>query len=284
MKTIITTLIILGFSNVVVFATVEGEGITINQYLNFAQDPQRTTQDRKFYYNEVINMAKNALSKLEEGITLNNCTDFTNNLWLGKNDTDTNGEVSKLQNCLVELNYLNIKPTGYYGKATQQAVYDMQKGFLGFDFVKLNSGFGKKTRDALVIEYQNMLTKPKTLPKSCKQANGEGSENTKPTITSLSLYSASVGDIIEIKGCNFYGFESDRIIKLVNSSGEEVSIYGLGAPTGAFKIKLEEKVCKVDNSYSGLPCKDYLTLSPGKYKIYSTNYGGKSNVVDFEIK
>ena len=48
-------------------------------------------------------------------------------------------------------------------------------------------------------------------------------------------------------------------------------------------MKIEDKVCKQDNSYSGKPCTSWLNLIPGTYKIYTMPWGKKSNEVSFTI-
>jgi hypothetical protein len=266
--------------------------------LNLSEDESLSIEERIRNYQALIRQINNDLKYLDDLVghggfdkrkpvtasaspsysSGGNCQKISNRLWIGKTDATTDGDVTRLQQCLVELGFLNSEVTGFYGKATQQAVYDMQRSFLGFDFVNLTSGFGIKTRESLKKEYQVLLDKKL----SCKTVGGQSGEFA-PVITSLSSYPVTTGESINIRGCNFYGFESDRIIRIVNSAGEE-GTYTLGSPNVSFSIKVPKSLCKQDNSYSGLPCSEYLSLVPGKYKMYAVSYGGKSNIVELEIK
>lgn len=119
----------------------------------------------------------------------------------------------------------------------------------------------------------------RSLPKSCTdKLDGN------PVITSLSAYSGSVGTSLEINGCNFLGFEGDRIALIENDKGEKGILYGKdGSTAKLIKVTLASLLCQKDTSYSGLPCDKYLTLKPGLYKIYTSPWGKKSNEVQFTI-
>jgi len=79
-------------------------------------------------------------------ITPATCLSLSYDLYIGKTDVTTNGEVSKLQNFLrIEGVYPEGQVTGYYGHLTAQAVMRWQKAH-GMDFVTLKSGVGKMTR------------------------------------------------------------------------------------------------------------------------------------------
>lgn len=73
------------------------------------------------------------------------CYSLSYNMRKGSRDSNTNGEVTKLQEALVQLGYLNADPTGYFGRATYNAVKNFQsaKGLLSSGF------FGTYTRKAL---------------------------------------------------------------------------------------------------------------------------------------
>lgn len=118
------------------------------------------------------------------------------------------------------------------------------------------------------------------LPSGCKD-EPEG----QPLITSLSAYSGSVGSKIEINGCNFSGFEGDKIVWIENNKGEK-GLLGDEAESTSKLIKttLKSPLCQKDTSYSGLPCDTWLTLIPGTYKIYVMPWGKKSNTVDFIVE
>ncbi len=121
---------------------------------------------------------------------------------------------------------------------------------------------------------------PPSLPTTCKDES-EGV----PVITSLSSDSASVEEKIEIRGCNFSGFEGDKNAWIENREGIKGIFYGEAGSTSKFlKLTLKSPLCQRDNSYSALPCDAWLTLSPGVYKIYTMPWGKKSNEVNFTIK
>jgi hypothetical protein len=119
-----------------------------------------------------------------------------------------------------------------------------------------------------------------TLPTTCVDQQ-EG----KPVITSLSIYSGLVGTKLEIRGCNFSGFEGDKSAWIENSQGINGILYGeTGSTAKLLEIILKSPLCQQDNSYSGLPCNAYLTLTPGTYKIYTMPWGKKSNTATFTIQ
>lgn len=106
-----------------------------------------------------------------------------------------------------------------------------------------------------------------------------------PVITSLSNYSGSVGAKIEIRGCNFSGFEGNINAWIENEQGIKGIFYGEeGSSSKTLKVTLKSPLCQKDNSYSGLPCDAWLTLNPGTYKIFTLPWGRKSNEVNFTIK
>ena len=112
-----------------------------------------------------------------------------------------------------------------------------------------------------------------------------GDADVLPVITSLSKISVSVGDTLEINGCNFAGFEGDKNAWIENTQGVKGIIYGTASSTAnLISAKIESKLCQIDTSYSGLPCSGYLNLTPGAYKIYTLPWGKKSNEITFTIR
>jgi hypothetical protein len=104
-------------------------------------------------------------------------------------------------------------------------------------------------------------------------------------IYSLSSSSVSIGDTIKISGCNLRGFEGDKNIWIENSAGVKGILYGTrDADNENIQVTLTSPVCEADNSYSGLPCKNWLTLTPGVYKIYTIPWDKASNEVSIKIK
>ena len=158
-----------------------------------------------------------------------------------------------------------------------------------------HKGFTKIVLIVLVVVlagalgYVTLVKKPTltmpvpSLPISCVDQPPEA----KAIITSLSSYSGLVGTKLEIRGCNFAGFESDKIAWVENSQGVKGVLYGeQGSTAKVIKATLKSPLCSQDNSYSGLPCSSYLTLTPGTYKIWIMPWGEntKSNLVTFTIQ
>ena len=105
-----------------------------------------------------------------------------------------------------------------------------------------------------------------------------------PVITSVSPDSGPVGTEIEIRGCNFSGFEGDLNAWIENKDGVSGIVYGQeGSTSKLIRTTLGSNYCQTDNSYSGLPCEKWLTLTPGTYKIYVVPWGQGSNAVSFTI-
>lgn len=105
-----------------------------------------------------------------------------------------------------------------------------------------------------------------------------------PVITSISPDSGPVGTELEIRGCNFNGFEGDLHARIENNQGVNGAFSGNEGSTSKFiKITLRSPLCQGDDSYSGRLCEEWLTLTPGTYKIYVTPWGHKSNEVNFTI-
>lgn len=82
------------------------------------------------------------------------CTALTNNLRLRSRDSNTNNEVTALQEFLQDSDLLETDPTGYFGVATQRAVkvFQKQNGLLASGFV------GEFTRKAIKEKSCNQST------------------------------------------------------------------------------------------------------------------------------
>ncbi|MFH1187764.1 MAG: hypothetical protein V1688_02780 [bacterium] len=105
-----------------------------------------------------------------------------------------------------------------------------------------------------------------------------------PIITSISSYSGRVGAKIEIRGCNFAGFEGDLEAWVENDQGAKGLLYAdEGSTAKLLKLTLKSPLCQERTSYSGLPCNNWLNLVPGEYKIYTAPWGKESNKVEFNI-
>ncbi|HEV7424701.1 MAG TPA: hypothetical protein VGO21_05985, partial [Candidatus Paceibacterota bacterium] len=110
-------------------------------------------------------------------------------------------------------------------------------------------------------------------------------ENIPPVISSLSNYSAAIGDKITIHGCNLNGFEGDKNVWIENKDGVKGILYGMRDTNNEnLQVTLTSPVCEKDISYSGSPCDKWLTLAPGIYKMYVIPWAKKSNEVSITIK
>ena len=65
--------------------------------------------------------------EIEGGVDAVDCAVITSALRLGSRDKNTNGDVTTLQSYLMQANYLDSDPTGYFGRATLKAVQEFQK-------------------------------------------------------------------------------------------------------------------------------------------------------------
>ena len=105
-----------------------------------------------------------------------------------------------------------------------------------------------------------------------------------PKINSITPASGPIGTIVEIKGINLNGFEGDMDAIIENSKGETAVLLGMTRnEPNLIRVKIENKICRISNSYSGLPCKSYLNISPGVYNIYTSPWGKNSNKVQFTV-
>jgi len=153
-------------------------------------------------------------------------------------------------------------------------------GVLAYISFNKKPSSNEKTLSNNSNDTQSPVTSSQALPTTCTD-QPEGM----PVITSLSSYSGYVGTKIEIKGCNFAGFEGDKNAWIENGQGVKGILNGEEGSTGKnLKVTIKSPLCQEDNSYSGLPCKSYLTLTPGTYKIYTMPWLKKSNEVTFTIK
>lgn len=145
----------------------------------------------------------------------------------------------------------------------------------GVECVKDELKHGDKSDNYFSIVSANLA-----LPTTCKdEPKGV------PIITSLSNYSGSIGARIEIRGCNFSGFEGDKNAWIENDQGVKGILYGEdGSTSKLLKVTLKSPLCQNNNSYSGLSCDAWLTLNTGTYNIYTFPWNKKSNEVNFTIK
>lgn len=105
-----------------------------------------------------------------------------------------------------------------------------------------------------------------------------------PVITSIVPFAGAVGTKIEIKGCNFAGFEGDKNLWIENDKGVKGILYGeRDGDAKSIKATLTSSICQSDNSYRGKDCRVILVLTPGPYKIYTMPWGKNSNEASFMV-
>lgn len=128
-----------------------------------------------------------------------------------------------------------------------------------------------------IIRIINLRNNPQ--PLTCTDKQGD-----LPVITSLSKYSGPVGTQIEIRGCNFSGFEGDVDALIENSQGTRGFLPGSPSSTNKLIIvTLNSPLCQHSTEYSGLPCESWLNLTTGTYRIYTAPFGVNSNEFNFLI-
>lgn len=111
-----------------------------------------------------------------------------------------------------------------------------------------------------------------------------------PVINSIYPTSGPIGTMVTIIGSNLNGFEGDMDAMIENSKGETAFLLGLDGIPSVFqannqiiRVKIEDKICRKGNTYTGLPCESYLNITPGVYNIYAYPWGKMSNKVKFTV-
>ncbi len=108
-----------------------------------------------------------------------------------------------------------------------------------------------------------------------------------PNIESITPLSGSIGTIVTLKGTNLAGFEGDLDAWIESVSGEKAylpSYSSVQPQNNQITVRIDQKLCKQVNTYSGKSCTEYMTITPGTYKIYTSPWGVSSNRVVFEVK
>jgi hypothetical protein len=115
-------------------------------------------------------------------------------------------------------------------------------------------------------------------------AFGTGKSETLPVISSINPSSGTTGTIVVLKGKNLAGFEGDLDAWIKDSKGQVAYLPSYGKlQANQITVAIPDKACKANNSYSGLPCKEYLPIVPGNYKIFTNPWGNLSNEVYFTV-
>jgi hypothetical protein len=123
-------------------------GCTAAQLAEISSQPHLTLQDRIAALQQLVQMLVAQIAQIKAATTTPTSVCFvpTFDLYIGRDDSQTNGEVKKLQLWLKSEGYFpDAQGTGYYGEKTAEAVMKWQKAH-GMDFVTLTSGVGKQTR------------------------------------------------------------------------------------------------------------------------------------------
>lgn len=140
----------------------------------------------------------------------------------------------------------------------------------------------------IILLISFIVPKPKQTPTPASIATSTipNTDNNTPHITSISQSSGPIGTILEIKGENLAGFEGDLDAMIENIKGEPASLSGIGSvprENKTIRVKIESKICKVNTSYKGGSCPEYLEITPGIYFIYANPWGNISNKVQFTV-
>ena len=189
------------------------KGCTLEQLTQLNKDAGAlglAISDRISILQEIIGKLTAQITVLQSGggtnVSNTACLDLKYGLVIGSTDAATGGEVSKLQKFLLDNGYgdpdgdsgfLLQRATGYYGAQTATAVVKWQKAH-GMDFVTTKSGVGPMTRAKMKCG----------MPVAAQCAKYDDP----PVITSITPTSGPVGTTIMVNGCNFQGFEGDKVI------------------------------------------------------------------------
>lgn len=133
------------------------------------------------------------------------------------------------------------------------------------------------------------------IEKNPPQNQSQSTNSDTPYIGSITPWSAPVGTTIEIRGSGLVGFEGDVYFFFKRSDGKIARLSGVvstqttGDAVGAqtARVVLKEPCQQgqtVYGDYSGIPAQcDYVQLTTGVYKVYTTPWGKNSNEVQFTI-
>jgi peptidoglycan hydrolase-like protein with peptidoglycan-binding domain len=124
-------------------------GFSVAELISFSSSASYSAEQRVGALQEAVKQLVAQIAKIKaSGSVTSSTTCFvpTFDLYMGRDDSQTNGEVKKLQLWLKSEGYFpDATGTGYYGEKTAAAVMKWQKAH-GMDFVTLTSGVGNQTR------------------------------------------------------------------------------------------------------------------------------------------
>ncbi len=201
----------------------------------------------------------------------NTCYSFSYNMRKGSRDSTANNEVTKLQEALVQLGYLNADPTGYFGNVTYNAVRAFQsaKGLLSSGFV------GTYTRTALYNAtcngnnpYPTPIPSPTPTPTPVPTPN--------PIYINLtpSTLPPTVYDKDSNGGTLSYIILTDSNNYLSNLNSSYVSIVNTNIPN--ITVALDK--CNTNNAVNGLAYIKYYTGLCSNNNITSVSVNMRNSV------
>ncbi len=192
------------------------------------------------------------------------CATLTHNLVLGSRDAMTGGDVSTLQIYLLQANYLDSDPTGFFGKLTKKAVQDFQKA-----------------NSISPIGNVGPITRAKIKSLSCGDTTTSTVSNTstgsnQTTSSFLTFTSPQSGDVVSLETPtqvkwrfddlnieqNFNSSYTYVVLKIVASNGKIVGSIGDGYLLSTTTALWDIKQYKNQGFYS--------LVSGEKYKIRAT--------------
>lgn len=183
-----------------------------------------------------------------QSATNSTCKLISNSFGYGTKDSNTNGEVTILQDYLFKNNYLTIKSTGFYGFLTQNAVKKIQQS----NNIKSTGYVGTLTKNLINKSFCSSL-----------EINNNSSSTTISIISPSSNKELIIGNSENISWTGPIGY---YYIELVNE--KDISI---GLIKGAFnsfgnKYSYDWKVGNISviDNYKNIT---QTILKPGKYKI-----------------
>jgi hypothetical protein len=152
----------------------------------------------------------------------------------------------------------------------------------------INCGVVNSGCDNFMDEVTNASTTVKT---GVQNENVKIKQNTKPKIHSINKTSFTYGEKVEIRGENFYAFENDKIVILVNEKDEKIYVDTIWNEWHSYiSFILPSKICTVLEGESGISdCAErggkMINIEKGKYKIYFSDFetGEYSNSLEINI-
>ena len=173
----------------------------------------------------------------------NTCFNLSYNLRRGSTDIATSGDVTKLQQALIQLNYLSQDPSGYFGGATYSAVQRLQSANN-----LISSGYvGSYTRAAIQRITCNGNYNSNPTPNPYPTPNS--SINLTPAVLSSTIYDQdSSGN--PLLGINFINSNSNTYI----DNNLTVSIINTNIPSVSARTSCYMSSGALYNSYATSPC------------------------------